>query len=362
MAPSRTPSTAGGARPASTAGRSALAGGRRAAQSNRSSVSTRAGFAPGSRLNVQKIIAAVQRMPLPAPKKQAKKKLPASRPGASSYLGSALSVFSPMSPSLVPTLTASGKSFPVTGMYRKTIEHNPNQRRIYVFSNTGESANVMLIGSMDVTGSSSPGWDTFSAPTVALDHSSGAGPTAGRAMKMGATVVNATAKLTASGRVFVLNCDQRLLLGAAPSLLTRSMYNAFCDSVVNHPNSREYSGSDFGRPHSWYSHVVDPVHYEKFTTWQGAQSIDDYAEHWATWEGDAPEDRSMSTIVIVAESPPAVQSYTFSGRGSWYTRWPLNTVLGQTSREIPVASQTTLNAHMKYAASAASEPAYVSYE
>lgn len=306
-------------------------------------------------MDVAKIIAAVQRKPAP-PKK---KKSPASmRTTGSTYLTSALSVFSPSSPQLVPTLTASGKSFPVTGMYRKTVEHLTGERRVYIFSNTGQSANVVLIGAMDVLGANPPAWETFGAPTVLGSASSGLGPTSGRAMKMGATVVNATAKLTAAGRVFVLNCDQRLFLGAQPSSMSRIHFNGLCDSIVNHPKAREYSGGDFGKPHSWHSHVVDPIHYEKFTIWDGVTGINDYAEHFATWSGHFPEDRSMSTICVVFESPPTTQSYTISGRAAWYTRWPLTTVLGQTNNEIPIATQAEINRHYAKAAETAASPAY----
>lgn len=332
--------------------------GRRPQSGAKSSVSTRAGFAPATRLDVQKAIAAAQKKKSTQGVPKKKKPTPSAKStasGATSF-SRALSVFSPSSPHLVPSLTACGKAFPVMGMYRKTVEHPLNQRRVYFFSNTGVSANVMLIGAMDVTGVNPPGWETWAAPTVALDDVSG-GPTAGRAMKIGATVVNSTAKLTAAGRVFVLNSDQRLLVGDSPSNMTRPEFNAMCDSIVNHPHAKEYSGAEFSKAHSWHAHVVDPVHYDQFAPWQGATNFDLYASHFMNFPSPTEHNpRSMSILCMVFESPPAAQSYTISGKGAWYTRWPLTSVLGQTDNVIPTTSQDAMNRHFTHAAASAHEP------
>lgn len=345
---------------ASTAGRSSVSRKTTTAsfRPGRSSVSTRAGFAPAVRLDVSRLLAAAQKKAAvgkPKPKKAAQ---PRSRATTTPSFTKALSVFSPSSPHLVPTLTASGEAFPVTGMYRRTIDHTVGYRRVVFFSNNGKAANVMLSGSMTVAGDALPGWSTFAAPTVALDDTHG-GPTAGRAMKMGFSIVNSTAAMTAGGRVFVLNCEQRLLMENAPTNLTRAAYNSLLNAVVNHPSCKEYSGGDFKKAHSWYSHVVDNVHYEKFATWEGTQDANDYASYFATWDGAEPNhDRSMSTLCLVFEDAVAPQSYTITGRASWYTRWPLTTVLGQSHTDIPTAPADAMNRHFRHAAAAAHDPLY----
>jgi hypothetical protein len=52
------------------------------------------------------------------------------------------------------------------------------------------------------------------------------------------------------------------------------------------------------------------------------------------WE---PKRRPMSSLVFLIDSPPEVQSYTFTVRGTYYTRWPMEHVLGQHHPPIPHA-------------------------
>jgi hypothetical protein len=52
----------------------------------------------------------------------------------------------------------------------------------------------------------------------------------------------------------------------------------------------------------------------------------------------------MSTTFFLFEQPATNQTYNFTARGMWYTRWPLDTVPGQHHRHVPVASQGVVNA------------------
>ena len=44
----------------------------------------------------------------------------------------------------------------------------------------------------------------------------------------------------------------------------------------------------------------------------------------------------MSTIFVLVTKSSQSQEYTFAARGSWYTRWPLNTIGNSVSRTVPV--------------------------
>ena len=57
-------------------------------------------------------------------------------------------------------------------------------------------------------------------------------------------------------------------------------------------------------------------------------------------------DRPMSTILVVIDKVAVAadsNTFRFTTRGSWYTRWPLGTVQGQIQRIIPVASNARIS-------------------
>jgi len=180
-------------------------------------------------------------------------------------------------------------------------------------------------------------------------------------MKSGISIVNSTPLLNAGGRVFVLNSDQRFFFGDDPVNMTGAMFETFLNEVVAHPKAREFSGAEFVRPHSFHAHVVDPVNYETYRSWQGQMGIDDYAQNFAIWPGTPTLPRGMSTVIIVIEIAASPQTYTFSGRSTWYTRWPLNTVLGQSMRDVPTAPAERINRDMRRGEDMAHEPEYVAF-
>jgi hypothetical protein len=52
----------------------------------------------------------------------------------------------------------------------------------------------------------------------------------------------------------------------------------------------------------------------------------------------------MSSIWVIMEAPSVAQAYTLQFSGSWYTRWPLDTVPGQSMRPVPTAPASAINA------------------
>jgi hypothetical protein len=168
--------------------------------------------------------------------------------------------------------------------------------------------------------------------------------------------VNNTADLSCGGRVYFLNCDSRVALPAAPSLLTDLQYDTVVNKLLAHPNCRSISGKQLQRPTDFTSHVVDPVDYDTFGEWHGTQTADEFGEHWAIWPGGTPASRPMSTLFIIFDEPAADQAYTFSVRASFYNRWPLDTVGGQVMHPIPLTAPETLARSQAAAASTSGAP------
>lgn len=279
-------------------------------------------------------------MPQEQPRKKAARRKPKGKRekmtgGGSSVLAN---IFSTLHPMPTPVAQACGTALPFSGVSR--FDFNQSTDRTIIFAaNTGTSA----MTSLRVTLGGTPGLTLSNIPVINASDSTG-GPTSGKAMKLSLDLVNSTSLLNMGGRVTVLNARQRVLLPAAPASMSSAQWNLFIADVRNHPDARSYGGADFREPKMFLAHPVDDG-YNEFEEWLGTTNADRYCDHFAVWSGSVPQKRRMSTIIMVFESPPSTQEYTVSIRSSYYTRWPLSSVPGQTQRQVPTAPLTVINAH-----------------
>lgn len=273
------------------------------------------------------------------------KSLVLSKPRAS------MDIFSPLSPTLVPTLLSEGKAFPTGGVFRFPMSNVTGSRKIVVIANTGVGGTLGLY----VNNTTTPFLQVSTLPTLAAADDAG-GPTSGRAMKCGVSIVNTTQRLNVGGRVTILNANQRFLVPAAPSAMTQAQWSAFADEVVGHPAAVSMGGADFTHPKLIVSHPVNGPEYSNYDEWKGTSTADNFASHWAIWPAGVPDARPMSTIVLVFEDPPVLNTYVLSMMAQYYTRWPINTILGQHMRPTPVAAAADINRHQQHAEAYAHVP------
>lgn len=253
----------------------------------------------------------------------------------------------PLSTVLIPISRRQAAAYPYMGMIKDVVSlpTTAGFRTLYVITNTGHSATVM--GAI----TTAPFQGVYTIPAISGAPASG-GPSSGRAMKASVEITNTTAAMTAGGSVYVLKTDQRVSIPGLPTSLTAAQINTLCDSVKDHPLVKPFDGADFkktdkhGRHPTFMCDVVDGVDYENFSAWQGAESIDGFFGHVFTWPGldSNTHERPMSTIFVLFETPVATQTYAVSARASYYTRWSLATVPGQTQMQIPIASLDRINA------------------
>lgn len=240
-----------------------------------------------------------------------------------------------------PVAQACGSALPYSGIFRRELTVNTTERVLVFFTNTGRAGTVAT-----VVGLSNPPVATAQTiPTLALADDAG-GPTSAKAMKAGVFVSCVTAPLNRAGRVTVLNAKQRILLPAGPGSMSLAQFNTVIDAIKAHPDSLSYTASDFTHPTGFHCHPVDSRVYDQFFDFHGAVSADDMVRSLAVWPGVDPFPRPLSGIVMIFELPPTPQEYTLSFRASFYTRWPLNTIPGQTQRKIPTAPLGMINNHM----------------
>lgn len=216
-------------------------------------------------------------------------------------------------------------------------------RRMFVVTNNGHSSSVAI--QMQTNGVAT-GNNLYNVPIYSATPASG-GPTSGRAMKAGLTISNATADIRCGGRIFVLNCDQRVSVPTLPSTMSAAQMVSLFDTVMNHPATVAYTGKHFQRRAvSFSTHAVDTFEYETFRPWIGIDTVDSFANHVFLNNGLGILDdgiRPMSTLFVLFEQPADAQDYTILLRHAVYTRWTLGTLGAISSRDVPVVSSETIN-------------------
>jgi len=246
---------------------------------------------------------------------------------------------SPLHPAIIPSALRSGTAFPYTGLVRKSVEIGTDARTLVAVTNAGNSGTVMMV--MKVVGST-VNLAAHTIPTISKADDNG-GPTSGRAMKAGVSIVNTTQLLSRGGRVFVLDGRSRVKIAKSPSTMTGPEVESLMDEIIAFPDTKSYDGSHFGETREMSCAVVDNVSYNDFTWWSGTETVNDFASHFAIWTGSPVYQRPMSTIWLVFDTPAAAQSYSMTARASYYTRWSVDTVTGQSQKDIPVAPVATVN-------------------
>jgi len=243
---------------------------------------------------------------------------------------------------LIPTAIRTGDAFPLSGIIRPaSLDVAIGDRKIIGVTNFGASGSVMHIVSINGINVSR---FIYTIPLLALADDAG-GPTSARSMKAGLHLVNTSPVLNRCGRVYHLNGTSRVLLPAAPSVMSSTQWGAFADSLIAMPGCTAYEGDAFGGVGKQFQcNVVDHIDYEDFQAFAGAVTSDVWHNRTAVWPSSDPLARPMSTCWVVIESPALAQSYNPTASGTFYTRWPLTSVPGQSMRPIPTADNQVINA------------------
>jgi len=257
---------------------------------------------------------------------------------------------SPFFNTLIPTVLNQGRAFPYTGLVRLDFTQLVGDTILIAATNVGIAGTVFT--TITQNGAGAPNYQVWTIPTLALADTVG-GPTSGRAMKMSLGLVNTTPLLNRGGRVTVLNGQSRIRLDNAPSAASLATFNNIVATIRAMPNTQMHDAAHFGVERQMTSSVVDSVTYEDYEEWVGTESVDEFWEHIAVWVGSVRRDRPMSTVWMVLSPPAVQQTYTVSAKASYYTRWGLSTVPGQSQYDVPTATPTFINRLQSHAATMA---------
>jgi len=247
---------------------------------------------------------------------------------------------SPYFNTLIPTVLNQGRAFPYTGVVRLDFTHALNETYILAATNTGTSGTVFSVGYLSPAGIVA--YAVYTIPTIASADTAG-GPTSGRSMKFSLGLVNTTPLLSRGGRITTLNGQSRLRIDNAPSTNNLATYNAIVAAIRGMPTAQSYDAAHFGEERQMSGSVVDSVTYEDYEEWLGTNSIDEFWEHISVWPGSTRRDRPMSTAWCVLSPPAVAQTYTITAKASYYTRWGLSTIPGQSQFDVPTAPATFIN-------------------
>lgn len=292
--------------------------------------------------------------PKAAPKKKAMAQKATKKPPVLRTGMGLKAVFNPTNKVVPPLLVPQLGVFPIQGTIRKEPVQALLTSYFLILSAVPGRSTVAVYGSYPSGGGASipytaTPFEIWSLPLLALSGHQG-GATSSRMTKAGVRVTNASANLYLGGRLYVSHLDQRMKFPADPSLMTASQWVSTFDTVrsLPEPMTKPHSWKDYGsrsalEDKSQYIHVVDEVKYAEYSVHSGPCPAPlDFFDHVGVWDTSADQQRPMSTIVFSWTAPPAttfLQDLTFNVDAQFLTRWPVDTVPGQSAITVAAAPQ-----------------------
>jgi len=298
---------------------------------------------------------ALTRVPRQVIKTAVKKK----KPAATMLKSPHHHMFNPAVVPFTPTVAHEGHALPAPGRVRFSIAFNAAEialgmKRMVLVSNVGSSATVAVVLSWDNAGNLvTP--VIHSIPTLALTASTG-GAVSGRAMRYSVTLTNTTATVNNGSTITYVNLDSRIALPNSPFSMTGPQWNVVYDKLTDNRNAVVVNGNVFSSPKTLVGHVVDQTTYHDYVSWKGAYTtISQFFDHLAEWPGleSHSRGRPMTTIAAMFDTPSQPQTYFCCVDSHYYTRWPIDTLQGQSHTPVPTAPQHVINADSAKAASLA---------
>jgi hypothetical protein len=264
----------------------------------------------------------------------------------------------PMCPHPVPSLASDGKALDYTGLASSDFQVDTVNQTLLIVTNIGNSGSVAYTVKVNADGQAITGSpQVHTIPTLALSAKAG-GPSATRAMKLSVSVVNCSNNYKVGGRVTYINSSQRLPPRMSSAL---TEYASILSGIKTSPYRKRINGKELMEPKQLIAYPVDNTEYSMFREFAGTLDVDGFLTHVCTGgDGQTTLDadvnpRSMSICAWVFEPASDVQDYSFTVRASYYSRWPLSSVPGQSMRPVPTAPAGIINHVRDVAESHASE-------
>jgi len=252
----------------------------------------------------------------------------------------------PLSPHPVPSVLSDGMALPHTSLVSDDFQIGAVNSKILVVSNCGNAGTVGYIYEVTPTGGF-VGVLPLTIPTVSASDRAG-GPSAGRAMKFSCSVINCTNALKRGGRVTYINSSQRLPAMAGTTIHWDLL--PLLSGIKSSPYRRRIMGETLVEPKQLIGFPVDSSAYARFGNWRGTLTMEEFNQHTLGASDSNPigdplalSQRPMSVVAFLFDPVTDLQDYSVTIRASYYTRWPLTSVPGQSMKSIPTAPAAVIN-------------------
>lgn len=256
--------------------------------------------------------------------------------------------FDPTCPVVPPSLYAHHGVFVVNGTARRDLTTFVGNQNMLVCTAIPGMGTIGAHLNWSSAGSATATFAPFTIPQLS-EAATSSGPSSSRVTKVGLRIVNAAPRLYQSGKVFVTRLTQRLRLPAAPAALTSDQWNAYVATLRGMPEryTRPYSWGDFsasGRMEDkpMYCRVVDIPKYNDFFAHMGSEtSMNGLFDNFAVWPSSTELPHPMSIVVVTWQTPEVtdrIPDLTVSMDAQFLTRWPVETIPGISSIDIPASS------------------------
>lgn len=275
-----------------------------------------------------------------------------------------LDIMNPLNPMPAPRVVSDGKALSYTGLVSGDFTVGPGKTTLLVVTNTGESGSVGALLHVNADGTvDTVTRELFTIPALATEDALG-GASSLSAQKFSVSVVNCSNALKRAGRVTYINSSQRLparyLYGGADD------YSTIIDGIKNSPYRRRISADSLVAAKQLVGFTCDTVAYNSFARNRGTLNFEQFFAYVfgadLSETGSAglnPKPRPMSTVAYVFDPVSEVQDYTVTIRATFYTRWPLSTVQGQSMHAMPTAPAHVINGFRDHAEETGSDLAHV---
>lgn len=289
----------------------------------------------------------------PAAAKQEHKERPSAKGPKPARKAAIPNFLDPLVSMPAPTILSDGKALPHSGLVSVDFAVGTTNTTILLTTNTGDSGTVGIVLNVDASGAYVDGLQVLTLPTLALSDIAG-GASSSRAMKFSVSVVNCSNALKRGGRVTYLNSSQRL------PPITSGNYGSIVAGIKNSPYRRRVTGDTLARAMHLIGYPVDTIAYASFSPHRGTLSHDVFCDHvLGASVQNSPAARPMSVVAYVFDPVADQQDYSVTIRASFYTRWPLTSVPGQSMRNIPTADARVINAVHDHAEAKANDLAHI---
>jgi len=257
-------------------------------------------------------------------------------------------VMDPMHPAPVPSLQSAGNALPHTSLVSTDFTVGTTNSTVLVVGNVGNAATVGCLFEVQ------PNGDVLAAqllhiPTVAAADAAG-GPSAGRAMKCSVSVVNCSNALKRGGRVTYINSSQRLPAPTGSGPTGNWGFGGIIGGIKSSPYRRRIMGDTLAKPLQLVTYPADSSTYERYSPWRGSLTANEFMAHTLGASAVNPisdavavHQRPMSVVAYVFDPAADQQDYSVTIRASYYARWPLTSVPGQSMKPTPTAPPGLIN-------------------